>query len=97
MLGNLVQWSELEPLKTTYALVAEEEIQAWTAANPQPYDRAAYQGLYEDIHGGLEEPHFQYIQHLAEHGLFPGSGTMVGSVPWACPATRCRNGSRSSF
>ena len=49
--------------------VDEEEIEAWAADNPQPYDRDAYQGLYKDIHGGPEEPHTQYIQHLAEHGL----------------------------
>ena len=49
--------------------VDEDEIKAWKADNPQPYDRDAYQGLYKDIHGGPEEPHTQYIQHLAEHGL----------------------------
>ncbi len=49
--------------------VDEEEIAAWEANNPQPYDRDAYQGLYKDFHGGPEEPHYQYIQHLAEHGL----------------------------
>jgi len=49
--------------------VDEEEIQAWTVENPQPYNRDAYQGLYRDIHGAPEEPHTQYIQHLAEHGL----------------------------
>lgn len=49
--------------------VDQDEIAAWEADNPQPYDREAYQGLYQDIHGGPEEPHFQYIQHLAEHGL----------------------------
>jgi len=49
--------------------VDEEEIGAWTADNPQAYDRAAYQGIYKDLHGGPEEPHYQYIQHLAEHGL----------------------------
>jgi glutamate synthase domain-containing protein 2 len=49
--------------------VDEDEIAAWEADNPQPYDRDAYQGLYKDMHGGPEEPHFQYIQHLAEHGL----------------------------
>ncbi len=46
-----------------------DEIRAWAADNPQPYDRDAYQGLYKDIHGGPDEPHTQYIQHLAEHGL----------------------------
>jgi glutamate synthase domain-containing protein 2 len=49
--------------------VDEDEVAAWEAENPQPYDRDAYQGLYKDVHGGPEEPHFQYIQHLAEHGL----------------------------
>ncbi len=49
--------------------VDEDEIRAWAGANPQPYDRDAYQGLYQDIHGGPEEPHTKYIQHMAEHGL----------------------------
>lgn len=49
--------------------VDEEEVKAWAIDNPQPYDRDAYQGLYKEIHGGPEEPHTQYIQHLAEHGL----------------------------
>jgi glutamate synthase domain-containing protein 2 len=49
--------------------VDEDEIRAWAVNNPQPYDRDAYQGLYKDLHGGREEPHYQYIQHLAEHGL----------------------------
>jgi glutamate synthase domain-containing protein 2 len=49
--------------------VDADEIAAWAVDNPQPYDRDAYQGLYKDIHGGPEEPHTQYIQHLAEHGL----------------------------
>jgi glutamate synthase domain-containing protein 2 len=50
-------------------LVDEDEIRAWALENPQPYDREAYQGLYQDIHGTAEEPHTQYIQHLAKHGL----------------------------
>jgi glutamate synthase domain-containing protein 2 len=49
--------------------VDADEIRAWAVDNPQPYDRDAYQGLYKDIHGGPEEPHTGYIQHLAEHGL----------------------------
>jgi glutamate synthase domain-containing protein 2 len=49
--------------------VDEDEITAWAEDNPQPYDRDSYQGLYKDIHGSAEEPHTQYIQHLAEHGL----------------------------
>ena len=50
-------------------LVDEDEISQWASENPQPYDRESYQGLYKDIHGAPEEPHTQYIQHLADHGL----------------------------
>ena len=49
--------------------VDEDELIAWEAQNPQPYNRDAYQGLYQDVHGAPEEPHTQYIQHLAEKGL----------------------------
>ncbi|MCU7841546.1 MAG: Rieske 2Fe-2S domain-containing protein [Candidatus Thiodiazotropha sp. (ex Troendleina suluensis)] len=49
--------------------VDADEIKAWAEKNPQPYDRGSYQGLYKDHHGGKEEPHYKYIQHLAEHGL----------------------------
>jgi len=49
--------------------VDEDEIAAWEREHPQPYDRLAYQGLYQDPHGGPEEPHYKYIQHLAENGL----------------------------
>ncbi|MES9833791.1 MAG: glutamate synthase-related protein [Candidatus Thiodiazotropha sp. DIVDIV] len=49
--------------------VDEDEISAWSKVNPQPYDRTSYQGLYKDLHGGPDEPHYKYIQHLAEHGL----------------------------
>lgn len=49
--------------------VDEDEIRTWALDNPQPYNREAYQGLYKDIHGAPEEPHTNYIQHLAEHGL----------------------------
>ena len=49
--------------------VDENEISAWAVDNPQPYNRDAYQGLYQDLHGAAEEPHTQYIQHLAAHGL----------------------------
>jgi len=50
-------------------LVDEDEIKSWEKQNPQPYNRSAYQGLYQDVHGAPEEPHSKYIQHLAEHGL----------------------------
>ncbi len=50
-------------------LVDPDEIAAWTVANPQPYNREAYQGLYADHHGSPEEPHTGYIQKLARDGL----------------------------
>jgi glutamate synthase domain-containing protein 2 len=49
--------------------VDEDEVVAWENDNPQPYDRDAYLGLYQDHHGSPDEPHYQYIQHLAKHGL----------------------------
>ncbi len=56
-------------LDNDHIWVDKDEIKAWAVDNPQPYDRDAYQGLYKDIHGTPEEPHTQYIQHLAEYGL----------------------------
>ncbi len=49
--------------------VDEEEIIAWEYKNPQPYNRKAYQGLYQDIHGSEEEPFVQTIQYYAKNGL----------------------------
>lgn len=46
-----------------------DEIGAWEFENPQPYDRDAYQGLYQDPHGGSEEPLVGLIQEYAENGL----------------------------
>ena len=63
-LARFQSWIEADQV-----LVDEDEISAWEKANPQPYNRDSYQGLYKDIHGADEEPHTQYIQHLAEHGL----------------------------
>ncbi len=50
-------------------LVDEDEISAWEQKNPQAYNRDAYQGLYKDLHGGPEEPHYKFIQQLAKDGL----------------------------
>ena len=50
-------------------LVDEDEISAWEKENPQAYNRDEYQGLYKDLHGGNEEPHYKYIQQLARDGL----------------------------
>ncbi len=49
--------------------VDSDEIATWALANPQPYNRDAYQGAYQDVHGGPEEPHTAYIHSLAKDGL----------------------------
>lgn len=46
--------------------VDEDEIIQWEKAHPQPYDREAYQGLYQDNEGSEEEPHIQTIKQLAQ-------------------------------
>ena len=51
-------------------LVDADEIAAWAEANPQPYDRDAYLGLYADpSHGEKEEPYTDLIQQYARDGL----------------------------
>ncbi len=49
--------------------VDADEIAAFAAAHPQPFDRNAYQGSYQDPHGTDAEPHVGYIRELSEHGL----------------------------
>jgi glutamate synthase domain-containing protein 2 len=49
--------------------VDELEIADWEKENPQAYNRDNYQGLYADLHGGPDEPHYQFIQQLAKDGL----------------------------
>ena len=48
--------------------VDEAEIEAWAVDHPQPFDRDAYLGSYQDPHGAPEEPHNAYIQRLAREG-----------------------------
>jgi len=50
-------------------VVDEDEIRAWEREHPQPYDRDAYQGAYQDVHGTPDEPHVAEIRDLAAHGL----------------------------
>ncbi len=50
-------------------LVDEDEIAEWAIANPQPFDRDAYQGAYQDPHGAPEEPYVNFIRQLASDGL----------------------------
>jgi len=49
--------------------VDADEIAEWERDNPQSYDRDAYQGAYQDVHGTPEEPHVNAIRELASHGL----------------------------
>ncbi|GJM38054.1 MAG: glutamate synthase [Acidimicrobiales bacterium] len=50
-------------------LVDAEEIRAWTKEHPQPFDREAYQGAFQDPHGDPAEPHVGLIRQLANEGL----------------------------
>ena len=49
--------------------VDQDEITAWAAQHPQPYQRDAYQGLYQDPTGTADEPHVKFIRRLANEGL----------------------------
>ena len=49
--------------------VDADEIEAWEHKHPQPYDRDAYQGLYQDHHGTPAEPHTKATHRLATDGL----------------------------
>ncbi|MGI9601330.1 MAG: glutamate synthase-related protein [Acidimicrobiales bacterium] len=46
-----------------------DEVAAWEKEHPQPYDRDAYQGAYQDPHGTPDEPHVGLIRKLADEGL----------------------------
>ena len=50
-------------------VVDEDEIVGWAEANPQPYNRKAYQGLYQDHTGTPDEPHVKLIRQLSNDGL----------------------------
>jgi glutamate synthase domain-containing protein 2 len=49
--------------------VDEDEIAAWAKTHPQPYNRDAYQALYQDPVGTNDEPHVKLIRKLAGEGL----------------------------
>ncbi len=50
-------------------LVDADEIAAWVKQHPQPYQRDAYQGAYQDPTGSADEPHVKFIRKLADEGL----------------------------
>ncbi|MDH3270747.1 MAG: glutamate synthase-related protein [Gemmatimonadota bacterium] len=49
--------------------VDDSEVAEFARENPQPFDREAYLGTYQDIHGTEAEPYNGYIQSLATDGL----------------------------
>ncbi len=50
-------------------LVDQDAIEAWAKQHPQPYNRDAYQGAYQDPTGTADEPHVKLIRKLAGEGL----------------------------
>ena len=63
-LAKFSSWLEGDDL-----CVDQDEIETWEKAHPQPYDRAAYQGAYQEPHGDSAEPHVGLIRRLANEGL----------------------------
>ena len=63
-LAKFASWVEGDDL-----LVDLDEVGAWTKEHPQPFDRDAYQGAYQDPHGDPAEPHVGLIRRLANEGL----------------------------
>jgi glutamate synthase domain-containing protein 2 len=49
--------------------VDQDDINAWSTSHPQPYDRDAYQGAFQDPTGTADEPHVKFIRKLANDGL----------------------------
>jgi len=49
--------------------VDQDQIEAWAARHPQPYQRNSYQGLYQDPTGSKDEPYVKLIRKLADEGL----------------------------
>jgi glutamate synthase domain-containing protein 2/nitrite reductase/ring-hydroxylating ferredoxin subunit len=50
-------------------MIDEEELLGWEKEHPQPFDRDAYQGAYQDPHGTPDEPDVALIRRLATEGL----------------------------
>ena len=64
VLEHFSSWLDGEKL-----MVDADEIAAWEKQHPQPYDRDAYQGSFQDVHGTPDEPHVGFIRKLANDGL----------------------------
>ena len=49
--------------------ISEEEVDTFEKEHPQPFDREAYLGAYQDTHPEETEPYTGYIRELARNGL----------------------------
>jgi glutamate synthase domain-containing protein 2 len=75
--SGVSEYENKEALKKFHAeisdgqvLVDADEITAWAKAHPQPFNRDAYLGLYQDTsHAPSEEPFNKLIQQYAKDGL----------------------------
>jgi len=56
-------------LEDGQVMVDEDEIANFARNFPQPYNRNAYQGNYQDPTGTVDEPHVKFIRQLANNGL----------------------------
>ena len=56
-------------LETGEVWVDADEIAAFADKHPQPYDRSAFQGQYQDPTGTVDEPYVKFIRKLADEGL----------------------------
>jgi len=68
-LHRFASWVEDDDL-----FVDLDEVEAWEREHPQPFDRAAYQGAYQDPHGTPDEPYVPLIRGVAAAGL-DGAGS----------------------
>lgn len=58
-----------EIIDSGYVCVDREEVLDFQEANPQPFQREEYQGIYADTHPESTEPYTKKIQELAKDGL----------------------------
>lgn len=56
-------------IESGYVWVDEDEINAFLAEHPQPFNRSQYLGEYADTHPEPTEPYTHYIKELAQNGL----------------------------
>ncbi|MCH9779813.1 MAG: alpha-hydroxy-acid oxidizing protein [Alphaproteobacteria bacterium] len=60
--------------------IDEAEVEEWGLNNPQPYNRSAYLGQYNDHHGTPDEPYNGVIRGLGRRGLGKSSHGAMGAM-----------------